>query len=155
MEASNILRLTELTLVWGPLDLPDDAVSFADDWEWIIYTPEEMATALLSVTGVRLLHDSTPSWNEWRAQWRHMDRTIDFDINACELDPEFGGRPGTSEYWGGSMFRTHCLLDDLLDVWEGIRKTCPAAWLHDTDCRMYNPKSFIADLPTKLAEWSR
>jgi hypothetical protein len=36
MDASRILQLTELTLVWGPIDLPDHAVSFADDWEWIV-----------------------------------------------------------------------------------------------------------------------
>lgn len=150
-----ILRLTELTLVWGPLVLPDDAVSYSDDWESIIYTPEEMAEAILSVTGVSLLHDSKPSWNEWRAQWRSLDRTIDLDICACELDPEFGGRPGVSEYWGGSSFRTNCLLEDVISVWLGIQKNCPAVWLHDTSCRMYNPSSLVADLPYKIAEWRR
>ena len=149
------LRLTELRLVWGPLDLLDDAVSFADDWEWIIYTPEEMAEAILSVEGVSLLHDSNPSWNKWRAQWRRMEHTIDFDIAACELDPDFGGRSGVSEYWGGSMFRTNCMLEDIMDVWLGIQKTCPAVWLHDTDCRMYNPRTFMSDLPSKIADWSR
>ncbi len=155
MTTPQILRLTELTLVWGPLNLPNDAVSFADDWEWIIYTPQEMEDAILSVDGVNLVHDSNPTWSKWRAQWRHMDRTIDFDINACDLDPDFGGRPGVSQYWGGSMFRTNCLLEDVMNVWLGIQKTCPAAWLHDTACRMYNPQSFLAELPRKISEWSR
>ncbi len=155
MDTPQIFRLTELTLVWGPLDLPDDAVSFADDWEWIIYTPQEMENAILSVNGVSLLHDSAPTWNEWRAQWRRLDRTIDFGISACELDPDFGNRPGVSECWGGSMFRTNCLLEDIMDVWLGIRRNCPAAWLHDTGCRMYNPRSFVAELPLKIREWSR
>ncbi|MCA9195447.1 MAG: hypothetical protein KDB03_26935 [Planctomycetales bacterium] len=155
MSTSTIYRFTELTLVWGPLDLPDDAVSFADDWNWVIYTPEEIEAAILSVPCVKLIHDSRPDWRSWRAQWRSLDRTIDFDLIACDLDPEDGGRPGCSLYWGGSSFTTNCTLTDMLDVWTKIQMACPAVWLHDTVCRMYNPRSFVADLPGKIQEWSR
>jgi hypothetical protein len=155
MDSSQILKLTELSLVGGPLDLPDYAVSFADDWQGVIYTPQEIANAILSVPGVNLLHDSSPSWNDWKAQWLCRDRTIDFDISAFSIDPQFGSRPGTGEYWGGSMFLTSCLLRDVLDVWRSIQRICPAVWLHDTECRMYNPRSFVTELPSKIAQWCR
>jgi hypothetical protein len=150
-----IYRFTELTLVWGPLNLPDDAVSFDDDWDWVIYTPEEIAHAILSVPGATLLQGSGRDWDGWRAQWRNLDRTIDFDLIACDLDPEYGGRPGCSKYWGGSSFVTKCTVDDILNVWTTIQNECPAVWLHDTGCRMYNPKSFMHELPARIGEWTR
>ena len=150
-----LLQLTELCLVWGPKDLPDEAVSFADDWDTVIYTQCEIAEAILSVPNTLLIHDARPNWSDWRAQWRADTHTINFDIMEMDLDPDYGGRPGLTSCWGGSSFITNCTLEELLEVWSAIQKRCPAVWLHDTACRMYNPRSFVAAIDTRVTEWSR
>jgi hypothetical protein len=137
-----LLNLTEFCLVWGPLDLPEPAYSFADDWVSQIYTPEEIAETILTVPGVRLTNPATPRWQGWAARWQEANRYIDFTIIPWEIDPDNELRPGVALAWGGSMFEMHCLLSDVLFVWQRIRQRCPAVWLHDTDCRMYSPESF-------------
>ena len=47
-----LLDLTEFTLISGPIELPDRAVSFDDNWKTEIYTPDEIANAILSVPDV-------------------------------------------------------------------------------------------------------
>lgn len=136
------LHLTELSLTWGPLELPDPAYSFADDWVEQIYTPEEIAEAILAVPGMHLLHGALPNWDAWAARWSDADRYIDLNISACEFEPDNNVRPGLREAWGGSLLQMNCLLSDVLFVWIVIRVSCPGVCLHDTECRMYSPKSF-------------
>ncbi|QDT99240.1 hypothetical protein [Gimesia aquarii] len=131
-------NLPELYLVDGPLQLPDLAYSFADDWKTEIYTAKEIGDAILSVPGVKLIHDASPNWDSWVARWEKGGHFIEFDITECEFDPENELRPGLSEHWGGSKFKNHCTVDEILFVWRLIQKKCPGVWLHDTDCRMYN-----------------
>jgi len=150
-----LLRLTELCLVWGPLELPDDAVSFDDNWDTVIYTPDEIADAILSVPQTQLIHPADPDWASWSAKWNHHGHTIDFDIIETDTDPDYGMRPGLSKCWGGSGFVTNCTLEEIIDVWATIQRRCPAVWLHDTSCRMYNPGSFRDAVDAKLLEWSR
>ncbi|MEZ6139558.1 MAG: hypothetical protein R3B84_03210 [Zavarzinella sp.] len=59
--ADPLLDLTEFSLVWGPYELPNQAYSYADDWESYIYTPEEIAKAILSVPGSRLTRIVIPA----------------------------------------------------------------------------------------------
>jgi hypothetical protein len=143
--ADPLLDLTEFSLVWGPLELPEPAYSFADDWESQVYTPDEIADAILSVPGVRLSRAPTPGWEQWAAEWAEDGRHIEFDLIACEFEPDNELRPGISLAWGGSKFEMHCLLSDVLKVWRGIQQRCPAVWLHNTDCRMYSPESFARE----------
>lgn len=150
-----MLQLTELTLVWGPLELPDRAFSFDDNRESVIYTAEEIAKAILAVPQTRLVHEASPDWSHWQAQWSCEERTIDFDIMPWELGPEDGGRTGVLQHWGGSGFLTNCLVEDVIEVWTAIQTRCPAVWLHDTECCMYNQDSFRRALPEKLASWIR
>ena len=83
-----LLHLTEVSLVSGPLELPKPAYSFADDWELQLYTPDEIAEAILAVPGVSLKHRPAPTWESWAAAWREADRYIDFDLVACDIDPD-------------------------------------------------------------------
>jgi hypothetical protein len=140
--ADPFLDLTDFSLVWGPLELPEPAYSFADDWESQFYTPDEIADAILCVPGVRLKHAATPGWERWAAAWAEGPRYIEFDMMACDFDPDNDVRPGISVAWGGSNFEMHCLLSDVLRVWRGIQQRCPAVWLHNSDCRMYSPELF-------------
>jgi hypothetical protein len=141
--AEPLLRLTDFSLVYGPINLPDPAVSFDVEWEFLIHTSDEVAAAILSVPGVRLVHPAEPDWNAWKARWESGGHWIEFDIADCPFDPEYERRPGLSTAWGGSWFNTCCTLSELLAVWEQIRQQCPGICLHDCgDCRMYCPESF-------------
>lgn len=108
-----LLNLTEFCVVWGPLDLPEPAYSFADDWVSQIYTQEEIAEAILTVPGARLTNPATPRWQAWAARWQETNRHIDFDIIPWEIDPENELRPAVAIAWGGSKFEMHCLLSDV------------------------------------------
>lgn len=136
--SEQLINLTELYLVWGPIELPDLAYSFADDWKSEIYTADEISDAILSVPGVKLVHDASPNWDSWAARWQNGSHFIEFDVTECPLDPDNEQRPGLSAYWGGSKFETYCTVDEILFVWRAIQEKCPGVWLHDTDCRMYN-----------------
>ena len=137
-----MLDLSEYSLVWGPIELPQPAYSYADDWDAEIYTPEEIANAILAVPGTSLIHDQTPDWTKWCAEWRNDNHTIRFSILACPFDPDNFQRPGISEYWGGSFMDADCTLVEFLSVWRCIQRACPGVWLHDTDSQMYTPDSF-------------
>ncbi len=82
--AQALLDLTEFSLVWGPLDLPDNAYSFADDWVSQIYAPDEVADAILSVPGVRLIHAAVPRWEDWAARWEGAGGHIDVDMTGVK-----------------------------------------------------------------------
>ncbi len=46
--SDSLIKLTEFSLVGGPIDLPDPAYSFDDNWKSEIYTPIEIADAILA-----------------------------------------------------------------------------------------------------------
>ncbi|MFK7778195.1 MAG: hypothetical protein QM501_08750 [Gimesia sp.] len=140
--SEQLLDLTELCLVHGPIKMPDLAHSFDVKWKTEIYTASEIGDAILTVPGVRLIHDASPDWNSWVARWQNGSHFIEFDIADCEIDPDNEQQPGLSTYWGGSKFETHCTVDEILFVWLAIQNKCPGTWLHDTDCRLYNLKTF-------------
>jgi hypothetical protein len=141
--ADPLLNLVDFSLVWGPLKLPEPAYSFAQIGDEQLYTPDEIAQAILAVPGVRLTRPAIPDWRDWAARWQEAVRSIEFDIAACPIGPCNDARPGLSLAWGGSKFEMHCLLSDVLRVWRCIQDRCPAVWLHDSgDCQMYSPESF-------------
>lgn len=105
--ADRLLELTDFSLVWGPLELPEPAYSFADDWTPQVYTPNEIADAMLSVPGVRLKHPAIPGWERWAAEWAESGRNIQFDMIDCDFEADNDMRPGISLTWGGSKFEMH------------------------------------------------
>jgi len=138
-----ILDQSELALIAGPIQLPEPAWSFADDWlSEEIYTPDEIVAAIVAVPNTLLTHEAVPTWDAWNARWQVNDHYIDFDIQACPIDVDNPLRPGLTMYWGGSKFATRCTVEEIVQVWQTIQRHCPAVWLHNTDCRMYSPESF-------------
>lgn len=138
------LDLTEFCIVDGPLDLKEPAFSFAENYDEV-YTPEEIARAILAVPGVRLLRPADPGWYDWSARWEEGGRYIVVEqILVCPIDPDF--RPAVTTAWGGSRLRIHCQLTDLLGFWKQIRLALPRVWLHDPrDCRLYSRESFAQE----------
>jgi hypothetical protein len=150
-----LLDLTELSLSVGPRELHEPAYSF-ETRPVVLHPPEAVAEAILSVSGVRLRHPAQPSWDAWKARWEEGDHSIDIRINALEVEPEECG--GLSVAWECSPLRTHCRLADLLRLWESVRSRCPGVWLHDTECRLWSPKSFADEVlvfqaGTERATW--
>jgi hypothetical protein len=140
---SQYLDLTELALVPGPLYLGAEPAWSFDSSEVIIYSPQQVADAIIGIPGTRMLQSADPSWEFWRARWENEDRWIEFSIGETEAASVSGNSTVTS--WGGSDFNTHCLLQDVLYVWEEIRTKIPGVWLHDTDCRLWSPESFAGE----------
>ena len=95
-----LLQLTELCLVWGPLELPDDAVSFDDDWDSVIYTQAEIAEAILCVPNTILVHDGSPNWSAWRAEWkRDTHRLILINVGNGFWDQTMEGVQVSPDCW--------------------------------------------------------
>ena len=65
---NEIIDLTELSFVSGPIALPEPAFSFADDWIGITYSAAEAAAAILGVEGVKMTSASTADWESWTAK---------------------------------------------------------------------------------------
>jgi hypothetical protein len=139
VEGVEPLDLCDFAFVIGPRELSEPAFSFDMD-RTEVYTPEEIADAILAAPGFELVHSASPTWSDWKARWQDADRFIELDMLACPIDPDY--RPGIAVAWGGSCLTANCLLGDLLELWVAIRAKCPGVWLHGGDCRLYSPESF-------------
>jgi hypothetical protein len=140
---SRLLDLTEMSLSAGPLELREPAFSF-EGHSLVLHPPAAISEAILAVPGSRLLQPAEPSWNAWKARWEQRERYIDLDINALEVEP--GDCGGLSLAWENTALNTHCLLSDILMLWESVLSRCPGVWLHDLDCRLWSPGSFSKEV---------
>ena len=116
----------------GPPQLVEPAVSF-DTHEVLQYPPDVVADAILAVPNTRLIRTNDPTWYDWLALHTASDGTIKIDFTLFDIEPVS---------WGGSGLVFDCGPQSLLDFWLAIRTACPAAWLHDTSCKLYSPESF-------------
>ncbi len=140
VRVDKLVDLKEMCLVSGPLELDEPDYSFASS-DFECYWPATIADAILSVPGTRQIHPPVPSWNDWKASWNNGQHYIDLDMMGCtEVDPELCN--GVSLVWGGSFFRAHCLVSEVLAFWNAIRRRCPGVWLHDAECRFWSPETF-------------
>jgi hypothetical protein len=100
------------------------------------YSPDSIASAILSFPDTSLIRRAEPSWWEWRARWQKEARFIEIGFSLFETEPAF---------WGGSELKADCLVSDLLALWLTIRSSHPAVWLHSPDGRVYTPDSFVSE----------
>lgn len=77
-------------------------------------------------------------WFRWRWRWERADRLIELNFSAFEMES-----PGRPILWGGSELTTLCTFADLVRLWLAVQQRLPASWLHDDDCRVYTPHSFL------------
>ena len=122
----------DLSIVPGPMTLLEPAVSF-DTHDVVQYTPEVVSQAILSFPGARLDNPSSQSWWDWKARCEMSDGFIEVDMSLFETEPPT---------WGGSDLRFTCGPQSIISFWTHVRSVCPAAWLHDAECRLYSPESF-------------
>lgn len=122
----------DLSIVPGPLTLIEPAVSFGDH-DIVSYSPTHFADAVLAVPNTRLLSSSDASWWDWKAQHDSRNGYLKIDMSLFETDPPS---------WGGSLLDIHCSAESLLNFWLTVRQSCPAAWLHDSECNLYSPERF-------------
>jgi hypothetical protein len=123
-------------LVPGPPEIDQPLYSFEVYDEIACHDTNEVATALLAVSGVRRTGPEDPLSGEWAARWEEGDRYLDFDMTWME--PEDGWR-----VWGGSHLEGRCAKADLLRIWSALRERLEGVWLHGPDCRLYTPEGFI------------
>ncbi|CAN5899260.1 hypothetical protein BH23PLA1_BH23PLA1_08590 [soil metagenome] len=130
----------DISLVPGPSAIDKEPAYSFDTQPIEVYNPEEFSGAVLDVPGVRLIHPALPAWDDWKARWETGNRFIEeAGIAACEVEPL--DRSGIFLAWGGSGLHARCRLADLLGFWAVIRASRPGVWLHDTDCRLWTPRS--------------
>lgn len=48
-----------------------------------------------------------------------------------------------AESWGGSGLQGRCVADRFVRLWQDLLGTLPGIWLHDRDCAMYSPETFL------------
>jgi len=131
-----MIQLAEQDWVFipGPSEIPDPPASSLDWDEIATYPPQAIAQAFLAYPGFSLVHDANPSWWQWRAGWERGQSFLLFDMTLFETDPIA---------WGGSGVSGCCELDDLLSLWRALRERSPAVWLHNSECEIHTPDSFL------------
>jgi len=128
------LAENEWAFIPGPSEIPDAPASSLDLQEIATYPPEAIARAFLAYPGFSLTQDADPSWWQWRAGWERGQSFLLVDMMLFETDPIA---------WGGSGVSGYCELDDLLSLWRALRERFPADWLHNSDCEIHTPDSFV------------
>ncbi len=72
----------------GPLsDPPESSLELR---ELIHYPPESIESAILAYPGMRLVHQATPTWWEWRASWEYGDGRIDLNLTPLKSSLRLG-----------------------------------------------------------------
>lgn len=123
-------------LVPAPPELEEPAYSF-ESYRLPLYTPEEVAAAVLSAPGMWIDRPSS-TWQDWKARWEQAGHYIEVEINAMEAESEVG----TVLAWESSPIRVRCRPSEFLAVWASIRSRCRGVWLADEDNRLWSPRSF-------------
>ena len=97
------------------------------------YPPAAIAESLLSFSGMRLLHDRTPSWWEWRARWESQAGFIEVGMALFE---------DQAHSWGGSPLTADCPFEMIESLWLHLQSRHRGVWLHDADCTIHTHDSF-------------
>lgn len=129
-ESTSVLSpLRQLSLVPGPSPVLG-TMSSTDLQSLAEYDIAHVRKALLTHPGM-VDHGDLLLWCE-------SDRCIELDFTLFD-SPE-------RSLWGGSNLSTRCFFADLLRLWRTISISCPATWLHNSDCTMYSPGTFVEEV---------
>jgi len=128
-----LLTLEGWSLIPGPWHILDPPASSIDLHDVASYEPQEVADSILSYPGCRLLKHASPTWWDWRAEWRGGDRFIEVGMSLFETEPPS---------WGGSEVEALCELEDVMGLWTWLRKRFRAIWLHNRECEIHTPETF-------------
>jgi hypothetical protein len=101
----------------------------------VLHAPDEVATALLTIHGMKPCNTAEPTSGNWSARWEEADRYLDLDFTTME--PEFG-----QVFWGGSNLRGKCYVSDLIRIWATLGERFEGVWLHDAECHLFTPEGF-------------
>jgi hypothetical protein len=96
------------------------------------YAPAAVAESLLSFPGMRLLHDQTPSWWQWRARWESEAGFIEVGMTLFE---------DQARSWGGSPITADCPFEVMESLWLHLQSRHPGVWLHSPDCTIHTHDS--------------
>src|SRR5690242_15472743 len=103
------------------------------------YPIDTVAACFDRYPGMRRIGRGHDPWH-WKWKWQEGDRTIDLNFTLFEAEPPT---------WGGSKLEPSCTINDLLTLWRHVLQQFPAVWVHDEDCKMYTPQTFL----TWVAAW--
>jgi len=139
----------DLSFISGPAPLRGTTYS-TELVECVEYSVTKVEQAILAHPGVEMSVLEGGSVVEDDADallfaWRDEDRRIELEI-ADDRDSS----------WSGSPIEVSCAFSDLLELWRTITVTCPFVWLHDSDCCMFSPAAYLAEVvqPTLATEFA-
>lgn len=81
----------------------------------------------------------------WFFEWRRPSRSIVVEVADFDA-PEW-------PFWSGSALQTNCTFADLLDLWLALTRRVRAAWLHNSDCKMYSPRASSRNWRCQRSRW--
>lgn len=132
-----LIDLSRWFLVPGPeFNPPTDSLG---QYHIECYSPERIATRILSNRDFELKHDAKPTWWEWIARWEQNERWIEIGMTLFGIEPPA---------WGGSPLQGRCDLNDIMSLWLNLRDCFPAVWMHNTLCEIHTPESFVEAIRT-------
>jgi hypothetical protein len=123
--------LRELSFIPGPAPVRGTCSS-VDVHSVASYPIDSVRRAFCSFAGVT---ESTVGGDAWLFEWRSKSRTLLVDLEPFENDEW--------PFWSGSSLQADCLFSDLLEFWIAIAQSLPRVWLHNADCTMFSPSSFV------------
>jgi hypothetical protein len=130
-----LIDVKGLAFIPGPADIEQPLYSFEVYDEIVGHAPDEVAAALLAIPGMRRTNSAEPASWEWKARWEIGARYLDLDFTLME--------PDDGVIWGGSNLQGRCRQSDLMHIWSALRQRFEGVWLHDAECRLYTPESFV------------
>lgn len=127
-----MMCLDDWAFIPGPAaDPPQSSLHLYDLTD---YPPEVVAEAVLSFPNMLLQNPANGDWWQWEAKWRQDNRYIRVGMSLFETIPVS---------WGGSPLHGYCEMSDIITLWEMIRVGCPGIWMHNSNCEIHTPESFI------------
>lgn len=128
----NTFVLNEWSFIPGPASNPPG--SSLNLHELIEYPPSTIAEVILAFPGTIEENRGSPTWWQWSARWQFETATIVIGMTLSDTNPVS---------WGGSPLQGNCTVDQILRLWESVRRICPGVWMHNEDCEIHTPQSFL------------
>jgi hypothetical protein len=102
------------------------------------YRAADFAAGIAGLPGLVSTRDDQHE-RTWR--WENGPRWVEITVDSDNVDD--------AGVWLGSITRADCTFADLVAVWQGLRRTFPAVYLHDRACRMFTPVSFLEEVAAR------
>src|SRR5262245_5808093 len=135
--STNRVQSSQFALVPGPSDF-DEPCSSIEVMEFEKYPAEVVKKALDEICGPSCSNGEHPDRNAWF--WTSENGCILIGFSTMYNAGD------TVLLWSGRPLDIDCTVECLIMFWQEFQTRFPTAWLHDAECRLYKPETFLQDL---------